>query len=174
MTLSTVSGVKPANLSPGEFRQYKVVCAALWGVYHKDQISYSGVRGRDYLSQCKAPPFVPSSLDCSAYATYCYDIAGCPDPNGRGFNGETNTGTLWANGRIIGDSGVKEGVLQPGDLIFYAYNGPLQGGDSEHVVVYISDGMVVSMGSDSGPLVIGYKEEAAQNKPLFGARRYDF
>jgi hypothetical protein len=174
MTLQTINTTSLAGLSPSEQRQYKVICAALWGYYHKDQITYSHVRGRDYLSECKAPPIIPSSMDCSAYVTYCYDIAGCPDPNGRSFDGETTTGTLWSHGTIIGDTNVKESALQPGDLIFYAYDGPLKGGDSEHVAIYISDGMVVSMGSDSGPLVINFQDEAKYNKPIFGARRYDF
>ncbi len=160
-----------ASLSPGEKRQYKVVCAALWCFYNKDQVGYSGIRGREFLNECKIPPYVPDGLDCSGFATYCFDIAGCPDPNGRGFDGQTHTGILWANGRIIGDANVKEGTLEPGDLIFYAHDGPLRGGNSEHVAVYIDEGMICSMGNEEGPTILQYQEETL---PLFGARRYSF
>jgi hypothetical protein len=172
MSIQPLSKVSSgASLSPGEKRQYKVVCAALWCYYNKDQVGYSGIRGREFLQECKIPPYIPSSLDCSGFATYCYDISGCPDPNGRSFDGETHTGILWAHGRIIGDANVKEGALQPGDLVFYAHDGPLRGGNSEHVAVYIDEGMICSMGSEEGPSILGFQEETL---PLFGARRYDF
>jgi cell wall-associated NlpC family hydrolase len=172
MSLQPLSKVSSgANLSPSERRQYKVICAALWCYYHKDQISYSALRGSAFLKECKIPPYVPSALDCSGFVTYCYKISNCPDPNGKGYDGQTHTGILWANGKIIGDINVKEGALEPGDLIFYANDGPLHGGNSEHVSIYIDEGMVVSMGNEEGPSVIDYKDE---KKPIFGARRYAF
>lgn len=171
MTLTLANVSSGATLSPAERRQYKVICAALWCYYNKDQVGYSAVRGRDYLQECKIPPYVPSSLDCSAFVTYCYDIAGCPDPNGKSFDGETHTGILWGNGTIVGDTNVKDSALEPADLVFYAYDGPLHGGNSEHVALYISDGMVCSMGGEDGPLVLGIRDET---KPLFGVRRYAF
>lgn len=172
MTVQPISKVATAaGLTPAEWRQYKVVCAALWCWYNKDQIAYGGLRGSEFLKECKIPPYVPSTLDCSGFATYCFDISGCPDPNGQSFNGQANTALLWANGKIVGDANVKSAALEPADLVFYAYDGPLHGGNSEHVAVYIDEGYVVSMGSDEGPLLVEYNKES---KPVYGARRYQF
>jgi cell wall-associated NlpC family hydrolase len=172
MTVQPISKVASgASLTPGERRQYKVICAALWCYYHKDRISYGALRGKELLDECKVPPFIPSAFDCSGFATYCYKISGAPDPNGNSYSGQGSTASLWGNGRIIGDANVKEGAMHPGDLVFYAYDGPLHGGNSEHVSVYIDEGFVISMGNDDGPSLLNYKKET---KPVYGVRRYDF
>jgi hypothetical protein len=44
--------------------------------------------------------------------TLVYKAGGAPDPNGSGYNGSGNTGTLMANGKKTSDP-------QPGDLVFY-------------------------------------------------------
>jgi hypothetical protein len=172
MSIQPISKVaSAAGLTPGEWRQYKVVCAALWCWYNREQLFYGGVRGKDLLDQCKIPPYVPKTLDCSGFCTYCFDISGCPDPNGQGFNGQASTGLMWSVGTLVGDANVKASALQPADLIFYAYEGPLHGGNSEHVAIYIDQGQICSMGSDEGPLILDY---TAETKPLYGVRRYPF
>jgi hypothetical protein len=101
--MKTINNVDPSGLSAGEFRQYKVVCAALWGYYHQE-IGYSHVRGSEFLSQCKPPPYVPDSLDCSAFALYSDRIAGAPCPANCGYNGQVSTATLWPVGKLVATS----------------------------------------------------------------------
>jgi len=106
--MKTVSNVNPNGLSASEFRQYKVVCAALWGYYHKADISYSNsVRGKGLLDQCKAPPYVPNTFDCSSYVLYCYKVAGAPSPASSGYDGQVSTATLWPVGKLVGTSTYK-------------------------------------------------------------------
>jgi cell wall-associated NlpC family hydrolase len=172
MSVKPVKYVKPTELTPSEFRQYKVICAALYCYYHKDEISYSNMRG---LALKKAfqqpPPIVPGSLDCSAFVTYCFAVAGCRDPNGAAYNGGISTATLWTNGTFIGGPNVKFTQLDAGDLIFYMHDGPPHGGNYEHVALYVDEAMVVSMGSQEGPSLLNWDKS---DKPVYGARRYVF
>lgn len=171
--MKTINNVNPNGLSASEFRQYKVVCAALWGMYHKKDLHYQAVRGRELLSQCKPPPFIPSAFDCSSYVLYCYKIAGAPSPSNTGYDGQVSTATLWPMGKLVGTSAYKEASLEPGDLVFYASGTP-HGGNGEHVSIYISDGMVVSAGSESGPNVVSIETEKNYTAGLYGIRRYPF
>jgi cell wall-associated NlpC family hydrolase len=180
MTLNTVSSINPVDLSPAEFRQYKVICAALYCFYNAGQLFYSNVRGKGLSDQFHPPPFIPGHLDCSSFVHWCFAVSGCQDPSGGGTLGSAggdfqgDTGTLWVKGRFIGGSDVKSKYLLPGDVIFYS-DGPsgagLHGGNSEHCALYIADGKVISMGSDEGPLKLPYNESS---KALYGARRYEF
>jgi len=175
MTLTDVTSISPVNLSPSEQRQYRVVCAALYCYYNADRLFYTNVRGQALKDQWQPPPYVPHALDCSAFVTYCYRVAGAEDPNGHGYDPNSiSTAELWSNGQLLGGSNTSANGLIPGDLCFYAYGSlgqGMHGGMSEHVAVYISQGKVVSMGSDEGPLVLDYN---VSSKPLFGVRRYKF
>jgi hypothetical protein len=64
-------------------------------------------------------PDVPNSANSVMFATWCYEQAGAPDPNGLDYQTavqqllETNgTGLLKANGKVAS-------ALRPGDLVFY-------------------------------------------------------
>jgi cell wall-associated NlpC family hydrolase len=172
--MKTINNVNPNGLSASEFRQYKVVCAALWGYYNANDISYSHIRGRGLLDQCKPPPYIPDTLDCSAFALYCYKIAGAPSPSSSGYDGQVSTASLWPVGKLVGTSSYKMANLEPGDLVFYASGTP-HGGDGEHVSVYISDGMVISHGSPRhGPVAVTIEKESGYTAGLYGIRRYPF
>jgi cell wall-associated NlpC family hydrolase len=172
MTVKPVKYVQPDALTPSEFRQYKVICAALFCHYHADEIDYSNSRGQVLKDEFRhPPPAVPSTLDCSAFVTYCYAVAGCPDPNGSSYSGGISTATLWPNGILIGGNSVKSTKLEPGDLVFYLHDGPPVGGNSEHVAIYIDDDTVASHGSQDGPKLQTWNQ---MDKPVYGVRRYVF
>jgi cell wall-associated NlpC family hydrolase len=164
--------IRPADLTASEMRQYKTICAALFCYYNADKISYQyGIRGKALKDQMRPPPFVPEAFDCSAFVTYCYNVAGAPDPNGAAYAGGISTGSLWANGRLLGGEELPANKLAPGDLLFYGYGKSMSGGPSEHTAIYISDSKCISHGSDEGPLALKYNEST---KPFVGARRYVF
>lgn len=100
------------------------------------------------------PPNVPSPMDCSWFAYWCYKSAGYDLPG-------TWTGPQWAGGRSISFN-----QLQWGDLVFYGH--PSQPGAAAHVAVYIGYGKVASMGSDGGPWI----EEVKYRSDLAGYRSY--
>jgi len=166
MALINIKDIDPSILSASEFRQYKVCCAALYYYYNRDQMGYTF----GGTSPFKPPPYVPPSLDCTKFIHYCFQVAGSPDPSGTGhFNG--NTESLWRSGVLVGGSGVKAGMLHPGDIVFYGYGSTMVGGKNEHASLYIGDGKIVSHGQDSGPLFYDYTKG---DKPVVGARRYQF
>lgn len=78
-------------------------------------------------------------VDCSAFVTLVYKLAGAPDPNGAGYDGSGFTGTLWANGTRTNDP-------QPGDLAFYGD----PNSTASHVNLYIGGGMSINMGPSAG------------------------
>lgn len=172
--------VDPSQLTRTEFRQYRVICAALFGFYKPDLFHYGGIRGSSFQKMCVPPAenFSEVTFDCSSFATWCYRVAGCPDPNGFGYNGQCSTASLWQNGRLVGGPGVAEKELIPGDLCFYGYEPTMHGGNSEHVCVFIDQGYVASHGSEHGPTIIKYKpgldDKNRSGKPLVGVRRYEF
>lgn len=165
--------IRPADLTPSEFRQYKAICAALFCYYNADKVSYQyGIRGKELKDQFNPPPYVPHAFDCSAFVTYCYNVAGAPDPNGGAYASGISTSNLWANGRLLGGEELSANKLAPGDLLFYGYSKSMSGGPSEHAAIYISDGKCISHGSEEGPLALKFKDD--MTKPFVGARRYVF
>lgn len=77
-------------------------------------------------------------LDCSSTVTLIYKEAKAPDPNGRDYDGQGYTGTLWPRGTFL--TGAKP---MAGDLSFYGWQ---DGGIPSHVAICISDTEVVSFG----------------------------
>lgn len=80
--------------------------------------------------------------DCSSACTGWYWMAGAPDPNGRDYDLEGFTGTLWDRGRLV-----TLDRAQPGDLVFYK-SPSYPGYPYAHVAVYIGGGKVISFGSE--------------------------
>jgi cell wall-associated NlpC family hydrolase len=106
------------------------------------------------------PPGIPHYEDCSSFATWVYWVAGLPDPNKLGYNGQGYTGTLVRNGGSISPQ-----LARPGDLAFYGWG---FNGVPKHVAVCVGFGRVVSHGSESGPLLLGIRYRS----DLHSVRRY--
>jgi len=129
---------------PGSLRD-KILENALWGVANTVQIHYRQSRPIDGHG---SPRKLPLYTDCSGFATDCYEWAGAPDPNGRGFDGYGYTGTMLQACRHI----AKAEAL-PGDLVVY---GSFPG---MHVVLLrepgsVADPMTISHGQEAGPLLV--------------------
>lgn len=140
--------------------RHRILNAAWQGYLKRDQIHYtqssrrmSGVRDKILL------PNVPPYEDCSSFATWCYWIAGAPDPNGFNYNGYGNTGSQYPNGVHVTLS-----KARMGDICFYGWSN----GEPEHEAIYAGNGMVVSNGSEAGPLY----ESATYRKDMVGIRSY--
>lgn len=120
----------------------RIVAMAKWGANNKSAIHYEEIRPMPLTNR------LPITTDCSGFATLCYYLAGCPDPNGFGYNGSGYTGTLIGHGKEIPLKKVRGG-----DLVIY---GP---GTGDHVAVIIdttipSNPLAVSHGDENGPTVI--------------------
>ena len=128
-----------------------IVGNALWGAevatQRPKQIHYAKVRpirGADRK--------LPLTTDCSGFVTLCYQWAGAPDPNGAHYNGSGCTGLM-----LEACSHIEPRVAQPADLIVFG-NPP-----GTHVVLIVEPGtdpVVVSLGSENGPLKLLLSQEA--------------
>jgi len=173
MPLVDVKGLDPSVLSPAEFRQYKVCCAAIWASYQEPDIHYGNGRS-EWSKIAKPPPHIPTPLDCSLFVTWCFRAANVQDPNGGNYASSMNTLSLWASkrGTYIGGANVGLRMLHPGDLIFSTSDGgPLRGGNHDHVQIYIDDGLAISMGNEDGPHKLDWNKSGKQ---LFGVKRYTY
>ncbi len=129
-----------------------IVANALWGAQvatqRPKQIHYGEVRpirGADRA--------LPLTTDCSGFVTLCYHWAGAPDPNGGTYNGSGSTGMM-----LQACAHIASRTAQPADLVVF--------GDppGTHVVLIVqlgSDPVVVSHGSESGPLKLPLSQEAS-------------
>jgi hypothetical protein len=79
--------------------------------------------------------FAEDHSDCSSFATLCYKDAGCPDPNGRGYDGYGYTGSLQGRGKVCNP--------KPGALAFYGTSWQ----NTTHVAVCDTASSVISFGS---------------------------
>lgn len=134
-------------VSPEEEKRRAIVATAMLGYAHRSTIHYTQTSLRMWGVRNKTrPPRVPPYEDCSSFATWCYWVAGAPDPNGPAFNynGYGYTGTQINAGRQIPVSALKRG-----DLVFYGRRSV-----PSHVAIYVGDGRVVSHGSEVGPLLL--------------------
>lgn len=120
----------------------KIKNAAVFGYNKRAYIYYTQSSLRMYGVKNKLrPPSIPKWEDCSSFATWCYYVAGLPDPNRLGYNGYGYTGTLSANGR-------RTTTPQVGDLAFYGYF------PHGHVTIYIGNGKCISHGNHAGPSLL--------------------
>lgn len=109
---------------------------------------------------------LPMWTDCSGFATLCYRLAGAPDPNRQGYNGQGYTGTLLDHG-----DGIPLWQAKPGDLVIW---GSFPG---HHVAVIVdtrnpADPVLVSHGSEGGPLLVSVAAETAAQRRPYVVRRY--
>jgi Putative peptidoglycan binding domain/NlpC/P60 family len=140
-----VTPLEPTAILDGAGVRQKIVAAAHLGVEKRGSIHYTqDPRRMEGVRLQIVPPRVPNWEDCSSFATWCYWVAGAPDPNGLGYNGAGFTGTQISQGKATQDP-------RPGDLCFY---GP-SSSDITHVTVYVGNGCVVSHGREEGPELYG-------------------
>lgn len=126
----------------------RIVLAGLYGVRHTNEIHYTMGPSRMYgVRNHVRPPRIPYFEDCSSFATWCYWLAGAPDPNNLGYNGYGYTGTQIYNSH---SKHVRSGFEKPGDLVFYGYG---FNGAPKHVAIYIGNGKVVTHGSERDPSI---------------------
>lgn len=138
----------------------KIVAACLLGHAKRGLIHYTQTAKRmQGVRERIRPPRVPAFEDCSSFSTWVYWVAGGPDPNGRGYDGQGWTGTLCQAGRAVSLAEAK-----PGDLVFYGRGAPWG-----HVAILVTVGgarrpMVVSHGSEGGPylLELDYRADRGQ------------
>ena len=143
----------------------RAVRSAITGYRHRGVIHYTqgfrrwdGIKTRDHAIEGDYPNWA----DCSAYVTWCYwdatrlyklgDFV-----NGVGWSGGF-TGTMTRHGVQISYN-----KLITGDAIFYGgtHTRP------HHVAIYIGKGLVISHGSESGPLLLRWNY-----RPVNHCRRY--
>ena len=134
--------------------------AAVLGLHHASEIHYTegelrwqGIdRGR-VASQGEYPMWA----DCSAYATWCLwnglhvHLGHTDIVNGQHWRAGY-TGTLLEHGEHVSS-------LLPGDLVIYGNGFP-----GKHVALYTGGGLVVSHGSEAGPLLlpVHYRSDAME------------
>jgi cell wall-associated NlpC family hydrolase len=99
------------------------------------------------------PP--PIKLDCSDFVTQCYKMARLPDPSHQNYNPPGTTHTIFPHCTQI----PTEAEAQPGDLVFYGTT-PVNKDNTEHVVIYIGGGQVITMGSQGDPSQTAYNYRA--------------
>jgi hypothetical protein len=138
-----------------------IVSTAMLGYHKAAQIHYTqGPQRMQGVREQIRPDAVPSYEDCSSFATWCYWVAGAPDPNGLGYNGTGYTGTQVSHGRGVGLAG-----RNPGDLIFYGSSWS----STTHVALVAQDTRyVVSHGSEGGPYYCAYDYRS----DIVGVRSY--
>jgi cell wall-associated NlpC family hydrolase len=123
----------------------KIVAAARWGIANEPRIHYGEVRPMPLART------LPLTTDCSGFVTLCYYLAGAPDPNGLGYDGQGWTGTLLEHLPVA--AAVRRGDI----VVFGAYPG-------RHCCIVLEPGgdpLLCSHGWERGPLAIRFSAEAA-------------
>jgi hypothetical protein len=138
--------------------------AAVLGLHHAPSIHYtqgaqrwSGIAGHRDASRGQ----YPSWADCSAYVTWCYW-------NGlylRGHHSDIVNGQNWRAGYTgtMLEHGRRVASPIPGDAIIYGSGWP-----GEHVALFTGGGLVVSHGSEAGPLLLPWRYRS----DVLSIRRY--
>jgi hypothetical protein len=129
----------------------KIVAAARWGIANESRIHYGQIRPIP-LSRT-----LPLTTDCSGFVTVCYYLAGAPDPNGRGYDGQGYTGTLLEHLAPIDSWDARRGDV----IVWGAYPG-------RHCAIILEPGedpLLASHGAERGPRAIRFSEECAYQPP---------
>lgn len=155
-------GAKPEpKVPPSDWDKRQRIVAAMLFLYHNRAAVHYTMTSRRMqgVREKLRPPLFPRWEDCSSSSTWAYWVAGVPDPNGLGYNGQGYTGTLARHGRKVTLE-----QAQPGDLVLYGAAWPFH-----HVAVYAGAGRVISHGSEEGPylLPIDYRSDRAEIRSYF-------
>lgn len=154
-----------SGLSPAHARQAVnlTLQAAVLGLHHAPSIHYtqgsSRWQGIDHHLKAYRGQY-PTEADCSSFATWCLWNGLDHFHHSDTVNGEHwragYTGTLLKHGKVVSSP-------LPGDLIIYGTGWP-----GEHTAVYTGGGLVVSHGSEAGPLLLPYRYRS----DVLSIRRY--
>jgi len=125
---------------------------AKWAHDNKAHFNYTEGPERMSAIGVYLPKF-PINADCSAFVTWCYWIAGAPDPNGLHYNHEGYTGTLLHGLEIPRDQ------VQPGDVIVY---GPGTGWHTALVIEAGADPLTISHGQQGDPSLVRVSQDGRQ------------
>ncbi len=165
-TMSKIAPPRPLHLTKAQRigARDRAMRAAALGVLHNAHISYTqgqdrwdGIRRRCRASKGQ----FPHSADCSSFTTWClwdalllYDA---PDIiNGSSWTAGY-TGTQLQHGKRV------TGAVMRGDLAIYGTGAP-----GEHVAICIGNDLVISHGSQAGPM----KLKLHYRRDLMEVRRY--
>ena len=121
---------------------------------HDNKAHFNYTEGPERMSAIGVyPPKFPINADCSAFVTWCYWIAGAPDPNGLHYDHEGYTGTLLHGLEIPRDQ------VQPGDVIVY---GPGTGWHTALVIEAGADPLTISHGQQGDPSLVRVSQDGRQ------------
>ena len=126
----------------------QIVAWSRWGVAHEPLIHYQEIRPMPLTAK------LPLTTDCSGFVTLCYYLAGAPDPNGLGYDGQGYTGTLLQHGQHIGLAQV-----EPGDAIVY---GPATGWHTALIIEGGADPLTISHGDEAGPSIVRVSQDGRE------------
>ena len=124
----------------------EIVAAARWGIHNEPRIHYAPERPMPLTRT------LPLSTDCSGFVTLCYWLAGAPDPNGLGYDGQGYTGTLLRAMQPLAQDWIGQGDL----VVWGAYPG-------HHVALVLEPGddpLLCSHGRERGPVAVRFSEES--------------
>jgi len=129
-----------------------VVAAARWGIRNEPRIHYGEVRPVPLRRA------LPLTTDCSGFVTLCYFLAGAPDPNGLGYDGQGWTGTLLRRMQHVPRS-----ELRAGDVVVW---GAYPGHHAALVLEPGDDPLLASHGQERGPLELRFSQESPYQPPV--------
>lgn len=156
----SVSGLSPEHVKKATNMALQ---AAVLGLHHASAIHYSqsSVRwqGIDQHRKAWRGEF-PTWADCSAYVTWCLWNGLDHFHHSDTVNGEHwqagYTGTMLEHGQAVRSP-------IPGDAVIYGPSWP-----GEHTALYTGNGLVVSHGSEAGPMLIPWRYRS----DVLSIRRY--
>ena len=121
-------------------------------------LAKSCVADRAYFTYAEVRPWHLSKTwpwkgDCSTFVTWCFWMKNLPDPNKTNF-AYGNTQTLYAQGQKI-----TLAEVQPGDVVVYDADKPLQYQHTAIVVEGGHDPLTVSMGQQGDPSFVHVSQD---------------
>jgi hypothetical protein len=124
-------------------------------IAHEPEVHYAQVRPMRNVHT--AAPHFPLTMDCSESVTALCHWAGLHDPNGRGYDGQGNTATLYAHlPHYFNPAAAMVGAL----VTFAVPTSPLS---RQHVCMVLEpdehDPLLFSHGQERGPLAIRLSTE---------------
>jgi hypothetical protein len=140
---------------PPPRRKLVMAAFALYN-YHRDTGKMHYTEDNRRMSVVRFKEKVPFSRviweDCSSFVTACYFLAGVPDPNGRGYDGQGYTGTLGQHGKVVA-------TAFPGDVVLYP-NQKVRGWPWAHTTIAVGDDVTkpatgcISHGAEGNPSLL--------------------